>query len=403
MGDSRKPGLLRRPSRPLYAALAIALVAMAAWGFWPRALPVEVATVAAVPLEVGFTEEGRTRLRDRFVISAPVDGVIERITLEPGDAVTTDTPVAMLRPGSAALLDPAALADAQLRWRTAGDERIAAQAAVAAAVAEQDRAAAALRRIEALASRQQVALDQRDEARSRAIGAQAALRSAQAHLQAADGRRDAAKAWLALQGTSGDRPLRLPLKSPIEGRIMRRYVESEGPVRAGQPLLDVGDPRSLEVVVDVLTADALQLKAGLPVRLEAGHDLESIVGRVQAIEPAGFTKVSALGVEEQRVVVVVALPEDGAPPLGDAYRVDARFQVWAAESVLAVPVPALFRDGTEWAVYVVEEGRARLRRVEVGHIGDSAAEIIGGLRAGDHVVLYPGDQVRDGLRIAEAD
>jgi len=387
------------PSRPLYALLLVALVALATWGLWPRAVAVDVATVATAPLEVGFTEEGRTRLRDRFVVSAPVDGIVERIALEPGDAVAAGATVAVLRPAAAALLDPATRAEAQLRWSTAGDDLVAARAAVQAATAGRERAVAALRRIEALAQRQQVALDQRDEARSRAAAAEAELRSAQAGVQAASARREAARALLDLQGTSSARPVRLALAAPIAGQVMRRHVESEGLVRAGQPLLELGDPRSLEVVVDVLTTDALQLKPGLPVRLDTGHAALPLAGRVQAIEPAGFTKVSALGVEEQRVVVVVTLPEE-APALGDAYRVDARFQVWAADSVLAVPVPALFRDGEHWAVYVVDGARARLRRVGIGHVGDRAAEVTSGLAAGDRVVVYPGDQVRDGMKIA---
>ena len=158
---------------------------------------------------------------------------------------------------------------------------------------------------------------------------------------------------------------------------------------------------SLEVVVEVLTADAMQLEPGMPVRLDPGPAAAQFSGRVQSIEPAGFTKVSALGVEEQRVVVVIALG-DGAPPLGDAYRVDAQFEVWTAESVLTVPVPALFRDGEQWGVYVVDAGLARLRRVEIGHLGDDAAEVTNGLTNGERVVVYPGDEVRDGMRVASS-
>lgn len=394
-----KPRWLRLPSRPIYGALVIALGALAAWGFWPRAAPVEVARVRVAPLEVGFTEEGRTRLRDRFVISAPVDGVVERITLEPGDAVGAGTAVAVLRPAAAALLDPATRADAELRWRTAADDRAAAAAVVAAAVAGRERTAASLRRIEALASRQQVALDQRDEARRLAASAEAELRSAQARLQAATTRRDMARAWLDLQGTSGTQALRLPLLAPIDGRVMRRHVESEGLVRAGQPLLEIGDPDALEVVVEVLSADALQLAPGMPARLDAGVGQTPVVGHIRTIEPGGFTKISALGVEEQRVPVIVDLPAE-APGWGDAYRVDTRFQVWSTPSARVVPVPALFRDGADWAVYAVAQGRARLRRVRLDHVGDDAAEVVEGLSEGDLVVMYPGDQVRDGQRVS---
>lgn len=398
----RKPAWILRPSRPLYAILLLGLVVAAAWGFWPRAVRVEVAVVDTAALEVGFTEEGRTRLRDRYAISAPIDAFVERIALEPGDIVQANSPVVVLRPTSAALLDPAMRTEAEMRWRTAVDERSAAESAVAAASAERDRAATSLGRIEALAGLQQISLERRDEARSLAAAAAAELRSAQARLRAATTQRDAARALLDLQGTSSTKPRRLSLLSPIDGRVMRRHVESEGLVRAGQPLLEVGDPASLEVVVEVLTSDALQLRPGTPVRLDTGVGQTPIDGRVKVIEPGGFTKVSALGVEEQRVVVVVTLP-DSAPALGDAYRVDARFRVWAAKQVRVVPVPALFRDGEHWAVYVAERARARLRRVKIGHIGDSMAEVVDGLSAGERVVVYPGDEVRDGRRIAFSD
>jgi HlyD family secretion protein len=396
--DLHKPAWLAS-IRPLYAALLLGLVLLGAWGLWPRAVRVEVAQVATGPLQTGFTEEGRTRLRDRFLISAPVDGVVERIALEAGDAVKVGAPVAVLRPAASSLLDPATRADAEMRWRTAGDERIAAQASVAAAAAARDQAAAALRRGEALASKQQISADQRDELHRRSAVADAEWRSAQARLQAATTRRTAAREWLDLQGSSNRTPIRLSLPSPVDGRVMRRHVESEGLVRAGQALLEIGDPALLEVIVEVLTSDAMQLQPGMPVRLDSGTATAPTTGRVLTIEPGAFTKVSALGVEEQRVVVVVALPE-GAPSLGDGYRVDAQFEVWAAQSALTVPVPALFRDGANWAVYVVDNGRARLRRVGIGHIGESAAEVTGGLASGDRVVVYPGDRVRDGMRIA---
>ena len=389
--------------RPLYLLFAAALGAVALWGFWPRALPVEAGKVVRAPLTVAFTEEGRTRLRDRYVVSAPLDGVLERIRIEPGDAVAAGSAVAVLRPANAALFDPASRSEAVARWRAAGDELKAATAAATAAAALRDRLAAGRRRAETLAKQQLMPADQLDEIRAASVAAEADLRSALARARATRIQRDGAREVIDLQGTASPKDaIRLTLPSPVDGRVIRRFVESEGFVRAGEALLELGDPQALEVVVEVLTADAMRVRPGTAVKLLdwGGEDDPPLPGHVQAVEPGGFTKVSALGVEEQRVLVVVAF--DGMPQraLGDGFRVDARFQVWHADSVLTVPAAALFREGTQWAVYAIENGRARLRRVQLGHLADDAAEVRRGLREGSQVVLYPGDTLRDGKRVA---
>lgn len=395
---------LAKPTRPLYLLLAAALAALALWGFWPRAAPVEVASVARGPLTVTFTEEGRTRLRDRYLVSAPLDGVVERITLEPGDAVAAGAQVAMLRPAHAALFDPASRTEAEARWRAADDELDASIAATAAAAVLRDRLEAARRRAESLARQRLIASDQLDEARAQAAAAAANLRSSEARTQAARIRRDSARAVLALQGSASRiQESRLPLVAPIDGRVIRRFVESEGPVRAGQSLLELGDPQALEVVVEALTSDAMRVAPGAPVRLLRWGGDAPLEGSVLTIEPGGFTKISALGVEEQRVLIVVALPDvKRYPALGDGFRVEAEFRVWHADSVLSIPVAALFRDGDEWATYAVEQGRARLRHVRIGQMADDAAEVRGGLDQGAQVVLYPDDSLHDGMRVRPA-
>lgn len=393
---------MTKHARPLYLLLGLALVATALWGFWPRALPVESATVARGPLRVTFTEEGRTRLRDRYLVSAPLDGTVERIVLEPGDAVTAGAEVAALRPANAALLDPVTRAEAEARWRSAEKDLGTANASVSAAAALSARQAAATGRAESLAATQLLASDQLEELRAQSAAAAANLEAARARSEAARVHRDNARAVLALQGAPARRQgHRLPLSSPIDGRVIRRFVESEGFVRAGQSLLELGDPRAMEVVVEALTTDAVRVAPGARVRLLRWGGEAPLAGRVQAIEPGGFTKFSALGVEEQRVLVVIALEDAAAAPmLGDGYRVEAEFEVWHADSVLSVPVSALFRDGEQWAVYAIERGRARLRRVQIGAIGEHAAELRGGLDEGAAVVLYPGDRLRDGMRVA---
>lgn len=391
--------------RPLYLLLVVALVAIAAWGFWPRPLAVETTRIARAPLAVAFTEEGRTRLRKRYTISAPLDGIVERIALEPGDPVQAGATLAVLRPANASLLDPATRAEAVARWRASGDEVAAATAAVVAARAERERSRAALARAESLSSQRLVARQELDAARATATAADASLRAAEAHARAASIQRELARAVLDLQGKAASAGTRLDLKAPSHGRIVRRYVESEGPVRAGQALLDLGDPAALEVIVEVLTADAVRIAPGTQVRLLHWGGPAPLHGRVRVIEPGAFTKVSALGVEEQRVLAVVDIVEPAKDwtALGDGFRVDAEFIVWQAPSVLSVPTAALFRDGSDWAVYRVEDGRARLRHVRLGQVSDVAAELTGGLDESDEVVLYPGDRVDDGKRVSGRD
>ncbi|MFC5577944.1 efflux RND transporter periplasmic adaptor subunit [Lysobacter niabensis] len=400
----RKPAWLGKPTRPLYLLLAGALIALAAWGFWPRAVLVDTAEIVRAPLTVAFAEEGRTRLRDRYLVSAPLDGMVERIVLEPGDAVKAGESVAMLLPANAALFDPATRSAAEARWRAAGDELDAATAAAAAASALRDRLEAARRRTDALANQQLISSDQRDEIRAQATAAEANLHSAQARARAARIQRDMARSVLDLQGkASRSDGNRLRLSAPIDGQVIRRFVESEGFVRAGQSLLELGDPQALEVIVEALTEDAMRIGPGTRVELLRWGGDTPLPGRVQTIEPGGFTKFSALGVEEQRVLVVVALDDAGKsrPALGDGFRVEAQFRVWGADDVLTVPVAALFRDGTQWAVYAIENKRARLRHLQIGHVGEDQAEVRGGLAAGSRVVLYPGDSLRDGMRVKQ--
>lgn len=392
--------LLRR--RPLYVLLVAAAVALLAWAFWPRTEPVETARVVRAPLVTGFREEGRTRLRERYVVTAPVDGVVERALLEPGDPVATGRPVAVLRPGRAALLDPANRAQTAARLRASESELAAARATLSSLQEERRRTAAELERGTTLARQRLIAQSDLDALRSRAAAADAAVRSARARVGTLSVLRDGTRAVLALQGTAAGNGRTLTLLAPADGRVIRRHVDSESPVRTGQALLDIGDPRALEVIVDVLTEEAVSLQPGGRVHLSGWGGAGPLRGRIERIEPGGFTKVSALGVEEQRTVVVVALLDAPAryAGLGDGFRVEADFVTWHGEQIVQVPTAALFRDGEQWAVYVVESGRARLRRLQLGRVGERAAEVVSGVTQGDVVVLYPGDTVRDRSRVA---
>ena len=390
--------------RPLYLLLPVAAVVLALWAFWPRALPVEMAAVVRAPLSVTFTEEGRTRVRQRYRISAPVDGFLQRIVLEPGDAVTAGATVAVLQAVSARLLDPAVQMAAQTQWRAAEQTLMEASAALTAAQAENQRRRATLARVSALASRQLVATAELDLARTEVESGAAAERAALARVTEARVLRDGARTVLQLQGTPADGAddRRVLVRAPVSGRIVLRHLESEGPVQAGQPLLDIGDPADLEVESDILSADAVRIAPGTPVQLTDWGGETPLPAHVRVVEPGAFTKVSALGVEEQRVRAIIAFdpPADTRQTLGDGYRVDARFQVWRGDAVLQVPTAALFRDGDDWAVYAVEGGRARLRRVVLGRFGEGAAEVRSGVAENVLVVLYPGDYTRDGRRVS---
>lgn len=391
--------------RPIFALALLVAIALAVWGLWPRALEVESGTVIQGPLSVTFVEEGRTRVRHRYVISAPLQGTIERVQLEPGDTVEAGQTVAVLRPTSSALLDPASREQAQAQATAADRQLAAAQASVTAATAEQRRSRAALQRAERLVADQLIARSELDTLRAEASTADASLRAAQARREAARALRQAARAVVALQGAGRGNGATLPLRAPIGGTVLQRHVESAGPIAAGQPVLEIGDLGELEVVVEALTADAVRVSPGSPVQLLRWGGATALDGHVRTIEPGGFTKISALGVEEQRTLIVVSIDASAAArnSLGDGYRVEARFLVWHSPETLTVPTAALFRDGTAWAVYAIDNGRARLRRLELGMIGDDAAQVLAGVTDGTRVVLYPGDAIGEGVRVESPD
>jgi len=380
------------------AALVGALLAV---GFWPSAAPVDLAPVTRGPLRVTVDEEGETRVRDRFVVSAPVAGRVLRLELEPGDPVRRGgTVVATFLPAAPAPLDArsraegeAAAAAAQAALGSARAERERARAALALARSELDRhRELAAQRI---VSRQ--ALEARD---TEARAAEEALRAAEFAVASATHQRDMAQARLLPAGATGTtRPF--AIHSPIDGVVLKRLRESEAVVPAGEPLLEVGDPGRLEIVSDLLSTDAVKVRPGAPVLLEQWGGDHPIRARVRRVEPSGFMKVSALGVEEQRVNIVMDFedPLEAWSALGDGYRVEVRVVVWEGDGVLKVPTSSLFRRGDDWAVFAVDGGRAEMRVVEVGRRNGAFAEVVSGLREGEPVVLHPSDSLSEGSRV----
>jgi len=386
----------------LLIALAVVVAAGIVLALRPPPEPVSLATAERASLAVTVEEEGRTRVRERYDISAPVAAWCPRITLEPGDPVAEGETLVALHPVPAGALDPRARAEAQ-----AGVERARAalegeQARLEAARATAAYARSEYQRVSALRLDGEVSRSEVERAAAEARRAEAELESTRYAVDVARQELAAAEARLRYAGRT-DTPEHVEVRSPVDGRVLAVHHESQGVVSAGEELLTVGNPESLEVVVDVLSADAVRIEPGMPVRLHRWGGDQVLQARVRRVEPSGFTEVSALGVEEQRVRVIadIASPYAAWKGLGDAYRVEAEFILWERDDVLQVPESALFeRDGGGSAVYVARDGVAQEQAVEVGHRGALAVEITQGLAAGDRVVLQPGSAVRDGTRVA---
>lgn len=373
----------------LFAGILATLLGI---GLRPAAEPVEIGTVSRGAMEATLREEGKTRIKERYVISAPVAGNLRRIPLKAGDPVRAgETVLATLDPLPAALLDARARAMAEARRDAARAELERARAALDWARAEARRVRALFESGSATPQERDAALWRETDAAQQAAAAEHQLRMAEAELRLFTDAADASPT------NSGP----VQLRSPVDGRVLRVFESSARVVSPGTPLLEVGDPTDLEVVIEVLSREAVALQPGLPVRLEQWGGETPLEARIRRVEPSAFTKVSALGVEEQRVRVIADLitPPEGRPGLGDQFRVDAVVILWSADDVLKVPVGALFRRGSDWAVFVLDRGRARLRPVVVGHRNEREAEIRDGLHEGETVLLYPGERVRDGQRV----
>jgi HlyD family secretion protein len=391
-----------------WSLAAIGIVALLAVAFVPRAIPVDTGEVARQTLQVTVSQEGKTRVHDRYLVSAPVAGRVQRIELRPGDQVTGGrTVVATFVPAAPILLDARTHGEAAARALAA--EAVVSQARATLAQAESQRQLAEIQRarIEQLFADALVSRAERDAADTDARSRTDAVRAARAAVAAAEHQLDAARAAL-LQASPGDGSNgrgALVLHAPVNGVVLRRLHESEAVVPAGEPLVEIADPADLEIVADYLSSDAVKIRDGMPALVDRWGGAGTLRGRVTRVEPYGFLKISALGVEEQRVNVIVALDDPRADwqALGDGYRVEVRAVLWQQAGVLTVPTSALFRRGEDWAVFVADSGRARLRAVHVGHQTGVLAEVLDGLGEHDRVIVHPSDAVADGVRIAGRD
>jgi HlyD family secretion protein len=377
------------------AAIVLALV----WGFASPARSMKLAAVVRAPYVESFEEEGRTRLRERYLIASPVIGVVQRIALEPGDPVRVGQVLATVMPSVSVLLDPGRRAQAQAELRAAVAASEAARQRLREAQATRALADSEHLRLRDLAARGAVSDSALDAAAAQAAQARAGERAAQAERMAAQQREAATQALLAQEGKGGGESI--ALQSPIDGVIIRRYVESSVPVVSGQPLLELGNPAQIEIEVEALSTDAVKLRPGMAAKVLRWGGEGELPAQVTRIEPGGFTKVSALGVEEQRTRVIVQfVGEPGQwAALGDAFRVEVEFVLRADDAALVVPASAVFRQGNGWAVYAVDDGRARLRDIAVTGFGARQVEVASGLKVGDTVVVFPDDQLHDGARV----
>ncbi|MBX3024614.1 HlyD family efflux transporter periplasmic adaptor subunit [bacterium] len=389
------------------AGAGLALAAVLVWlVFRPAPVRVEVGHVERGRLVVTVDEEGETRVRDRFVVAAPIAGRLARLTLEPGDPVQQGTVVARMHPVP---LDPRTRAEALARLE-------AAQAALRETSAQVENAEAAFAQAQRSANRARqlgrsgtIGKEEQERAELDETLRHKELEASQFAERAAAFNLEAAKAALMAPGADGNQamvaacesgePGCIELRAPVTGRVLRVPQKSERVVAAGEPLVEIGDPSDLEIVVDLLSTDAVKVRPGAAMLVEEWGGPTPLAAQVRRVEPSGFTKVSALGVEEQRVNVIGDFTADSGG-LGDGYRIEARIVVAEADDVLLVPSSALFRRQDAWHVFAVANGRAALRRVEVGRATAQQTELLDGLALGDAVVLHPSDQVADGVRVA---
>jgi HlyD family secretion protein len=387
----------------LLFAVGAAVVLAVAYGLIPRPVPVDVAKVARGPLRVTVEEEGKTRVKDRFVISAPVTGYVRRIGFHVGDNVVRGQVLAQLEPVWPSVLDTRSRAEAKAMEEAAKAALDAAEENAGVSAAADDYAQARYERTKKLHESGFASRDELERTESEARQARSARLSSKFAVEGARYDLDAARTRLKyFHGEGGGSLARsVSVRTPVKGSVLGISHKNEGVVEAGRPLIEIGDPRALEVEVDVLSTDAVRIRPGTSVLFHRWGGDAPLEGEVRTVEPAGFTKISALGVEEQRVLVIADITSPSAlwERLGDGYRLEASFLLWEGDDVLQVPASALFRYGDGWAVFTQEGGKAKRRLVEVGHRNGLVAQIISGVEEGGMVITHPSDQIEDGTRV----
>ena len=394
-------GLLRR--KILMISVILIVVALLIYGFLPKTQDVDIAVVKRGALRITIEEEGRTRLKDRYTISAPTAGYLRRIPVKVGDAIQKGQLVAVLEPLPSQALDPRSRATAQATVASAEAALNAAMERERVAKTDATYLKQRRERLKALYEKGSIAKDQFDQISSEAQKAGALQLSVEAEVNLARSELERANITLRNYSSVRERGNTVDVKSPVSGAVFRIYRESEGAVNVGEPLMDLGNSRDLEVRVEVLSPDAVKIQKGMDVLFKRWGKEEPLTGKVRLVEPAGFTKISSLGVEEQRVLVIVDVtsPPEQWSLLGDGFRMEAHFVIWEGQNILQIPASALFRSGDKWSVYVVENGKARKRLVEIGQRNGLAAEIISGLKENEKLLAYPDDSISEGTKVRQ--
>jgi len=377
----------------MWSGLGIGLVVLA-WTVWrPSAIPVQTSKAVRGAMRVTIDEEGETRARNRFVVAAPIPGRMLRVKLEQGDSVRKDQIVAEIQPLP---LNQQQREEVLARVETAEANKRQADARAERALEDYEQAQRELKRAEHL--EKIISKEELEQARNKGLTSTKELEAAKFSAQAAASEVKVARAGLVGIEGGGTQPMVISIHSPVSGCVLQVVEKSERVVQAGAPLLVVGDPTNLEIVTDVLTTDAVNIKPSAPVELQGWGGDHPLHAKVRMVEPSGFTKVSTLGVEEKRVNVIADLV-DSPEKLGDGYRVEASIVTWEGSDILKIPVSAAFREPAGWSVFLVEGGKARHRAVKIGHRNQAEVEVLDGLTAGEEVILHPSNPLREGVRV----
>lgn len=394
-------------THPILTCLILGVGVALFFAFRPQAVLVSGAEVRQAPMSVYVSAEGETRVKDLFIVSAPLSGTMSRIDLDVGDPITRTTALTHIAPLASPALDPRAQQRADAEVEAAGAARDAAQADAEAAEAEADLAHTELQRLLQVREQRAVAATVLDSAKARVLSTTARARSARLGAKRAAHQLESARALAHYTHSDPAADKRFPLTPPIDGVVLQIMREHAGPVQEGEPLLSVGNPKAIEVMVDVLSEDAVKIEPGTRVFFERWGGTDPLEGVVTRVEPIGFTDVSSLGVDEQRVYVICDFTSPALQwqRLGSGYRVVARFLLWHAQDVVQIPSTCLFRrdeshtDPSEWWVYTIEDKRARLRQVSIGQQNGLYTQIVAGLAAGETVINHPGETLKPDTRV----
>jgi HlyD family secretion protein len=394
-----KRGLLRKL---LLWGFFIGLIGFVAYGLKPKPIPVETAEVTRGPLTVSVLEEGKTRIRNRYVVAAPVSGNMRRVALKAGDNVkANETVLTVIEPGLAPLLDARGQAQAEAVLAGTNAAKMQAEQSLEMARTSAQFAKLSWDRVKSNAIQGSISITDRESIEREALVREREVRAGEFKLQVAEFEVAQAKASLLQLTTPSGTGSLVEVKAPVSGRILKVEQESAMIVSAGTPLLEIGDPADLEIEAEILSRDAVAIRAGAEVQVEQWGGDTPLKARVRRIEPAAFTKVSALGVEEQRVIVLSDLdsPPESARVLGDRYRVEVRVAVWHEADVLLVPSGALFREGRDWKTFVLKANKAAKVLVQTGRTDGKSTQVMDGLNQGDLVLMHPPDVVKDGSEV----